>query len=887
MKKSLLTLRVTESLIVAQAYFVSIMAGELFLFWFGVALPFWMPSGIILAAVLLRGRRVWPGIFLGACISSMWLCLSADPLLKFSTIVFLGAVAGTGDVLAALAGAYIIQEIIGDKNPFRSSGHILKFIFYGVFVSVLISVTFKAFSLMIAGMIPISSFSHTWLTWWRQSFLGALIITPCIVTLLDKTRKYPLSRTLFEETVFFLLLTAVAAYCFQLFPLERYFRLSLFVLAPLFMWAVLRLNQNIIFLSLFLLAGIASVATASIHGPFVHSDMKVSMVEVQIFLVVAAVTVLLFDGFILEEQRIQMTLRESEEKFRALAENNRVGITRYDQALRFIYVNTAAIKGFNLPAECFIGKTIRELLGDCDIVDFWESCIQKVFDTKIHYDHEYHFQGRWFQWQLSPEFDCWGTVLSVIGSSIDITERKAAQEEIIRSEQRLKLLVENSQDIIVMQDLEGKYLYYNGSPVYGFKAEDVLNKTPYDLFDTLVAARIMLSLTQVVATRNVIAFEHDVLWSGKRMYFINQMYPIKNEAGEIVTVGTISRNIVELKEAEESLRLSEARFRALTSLSFAGVYLTDSRGKYLYVNQRWSQMCGLSFEEALGDGWMQRVHPDDLKKVKEKWEKMIRVDGNWSLEYRFLGEQGSVVTVMGHSEVLKDDAGNVLGYVGTTVDISERIAAEEKIKTALKEKELLLKEIHHRVKNNLQIISSLFNLQSKGIKNKKILSVFRESNNRVKSMALLHEKLYKAYDLGKVAFQDYVESLVTDLFRSYKINSSLIGLSLDIKDIFLSIDKSLPCGLIINELVSNALKYAFPEKRKGSIKVSFGLKANDAYELVISDDGVGFPMDIDFENTGSLGLQLVNSLVQQMNGSIVLTRNNGAIFCINFPRNSQ
>ncbi len=884
MNRAVVTVRIVENLIIACAYFISVMAGELFFFWFGVTFPLWMPSGIILAAVLLRGRRVWPGVFLGACISSIWLCLSMDSFLKFMPLAFLGAAAGTGDVLAVLAGAYIIRGTIGDKDPFRRSEHILKFIFYGVLVSVVISVTFRAFSLMIAGIIPVSSFSYTWLSWWRQSFLGALIIAPCIMMLLDKTEKDAQERTLFEETVFLLFLTAVAAYCFQLFPFERYFRLSLFALAPVFIWAVLRLNQSIIFLSLFELAVIASVATAGIHGPFVHSNMKVSIIEVQMFLVVVAVTVLLFDGLIVDRERIERILRESEEKFRALSENNRIGIVRYDQALRCVYINTAGTKGFDLPVDCFIGKTVRELLGDCDIVDFWERSIKKVFETKMYSDLEYCFQGSWFQWQLSPEFDRWGAVISVVCSSIDISERKASEEALKRSEQRLKLLVENSQDIIVMQDLEGKYLYYNGSPVYGLKVEDVLNKTPYDLFDTLVAAKFMSSLTQVAAAGKVISFEHDVLWAGKRMYFINQMYPIRNESGELVSVGTISRNIVELKEAEESLRLSEERFRALTSLSFAGVYLTDSRGKYLYVNQRWSEMCGLPFEDALGDGWLQRVHPDDVSNVKEKWEKMVRTGGNWSFEYRFLNAQGTIVTVMSYAEVLKDDAGNILGYVGTNVDISERIAAEDKIKAALKEKELLLKEIHHRVKNNLQIISSLFNLQSRGIKNKQILSIFRESNNRVKSMALLHEKLYKTYDLGKIAFRDYVESLVTDLFRSYKADGTLVDYALEIKDIFLSIDRSLPCGLIINELVSNALKYAFPQKRKGRITISFGLQGNGVYEMSVSDDGIGFPADIEFENTASLGLQLVNSLVEQMNGSIKLTRNGGTNFYITFPK---
>lgn len=205
----------------------------------------------------------------------------------------------------------------------------------------------------------------------------------------------------------------------------------------------------------------------------------------------------------------------------------------------------------------------------------------------------------------------------------------------------------------------------------------------------------------------------------------------------------------------------------------------------------------------------------------------------------------------------------------------------EKIETSLKEKEVLLKEIHHRVKNNLQIISSLLNLQSGYIKDKDSIEIFKESQNRVRSMALIHEKLYQSKDMSQIDFSGYVSELVSNLFGSYSLNSALVTLHQNINNLFLEIDLAINLGLIINELVSNAFKHAFPGGSKGNLYISIK-KDKQMYELVIQDDGVGFLPEIDFRKTESLGLQLVISLVEQIGGKIFLFSEDGTKFVINF-----
>lgn len=225
-------------------------------------------------------------------------------------------------------------------------------------------------------------------------------------------------------------------------------------------------------------------------------------------------------------------------------------------------------------------------------------------------------------------------------------------------------------------------------------------------------------------------------------------------------------------------------------------------------------------------------------------------------------------------------------------EMDERGRIENKLKKSLEEKEILLKEIHHRVKNNLQIISSLLNLQSRYIDDKKMLDIYKESQNRVKSMAIIHEKLYQSDDLARIDFGDYVESLVLDLFNSYGVDKNVTDLDINIKDVLLDINTAIPCGLIVNELVTNSIKHGFPTNvshsnnylksfKKNEIAITI-TKKDEFYVMSVCDNGMGFPDDLDFYNTDSLGMQLVISLTNQLRGTVELERSNGTLFKITF-----
>ena len=230
--------------------------------------------------------------------------------------------------------------------------------------------------------------------------------------------------------------------------------------------------------------------------------------------------------------------------------------------------------------------------------------------------------------------------------------------------------------------------------------------------------------------------------------------------------------------------------------------------------------------------------------------------------------------------LLRDDRGNPTGILEVIRDITDRKKAENQIKASLKEKEVLLREIHHRVKNNLQVVSSLLSLQSNTLTDANMREVFTESQNRIRSMALVHENLCQGEDLANIDFKKYIEALTSDLLQSYGGSSNRITLTIVIDDISLGIDTAIPCGLIVNELVANSLKHAFPQGRKGEIRIELH-SIDDTFELIVSDNGRGMPENINLKKIESLGLMLVTILAEdQLDGEIILEREGGTTFHI-------
>ncbi|NPE29541.1 PAS domain S-box protein [Methanococcoides sp. SA1] len=352
------------------------------------------------------------------------------------------------------------------------------------------------------------------------------------------------------------------------------------------------------------------------------------------------------------------------------------------------------------------------------------------------------------------------------------------------------------------------------------------------------------------------------------MVFVQQMNALlyNIESREI-----IRNNISELTTSNEQLQENEEKLKSILASIQTGVVIIDAETHMIVdVNPSAVQSIGAPKEEIIG-----KMCHKFICKVEEGKCPIsdLKQDIDRS-EHVLLNVKGKEIPIL--KNVASVNLNGRLHLIESFIDITERKQAEE-----VQKKDILLKEIHHRVKNNLQVISSLLNLQSRNFNDEKIIAAFMESQNRVRSMAIAHQKLYQSNDLASIEVGDYIKNLTTYLFQTYRVGNSAIKLKLDIDNVYMGIEKTISLGLIINELVSNSLKYAYRSEKNGEINIRFHLE-NNVITLIVSDNGEGIPEYLDYRNTSSLGLQLVTTLVKQIHGNIELDRSNGTKFVITF-----
>lgn len=339
----------------------------------------------------------------------------------------------------------------------------------------------------------------------------------------------------------------------------------------------------------------------------------------------------------------------------------------------------------------------------------------------------------------------------------------------------------------------------------------------------------------------------------------------------------IIQNINRRKNAEKALNYSEERYKTLTDVSPDSIAVIINK-KIVFVNKASCKLLGaINTDQILGKDILSFVHPDSMEIVKNRFHDVyVKRNPQDFTEEKIITLDGVVKDIeVGDVPITYDNQPAVQLVVR---DITERKKLENQLKNSLEEKDMMMKEIHHRVKNNLMVIQSLLNLQSRYIKDDDARNIFKDSQNRAKSMALIHQRLYQSDNLKRIDFGDYIRSLATDLFHTINvINPELINLNIDVENLMLDVNTAIPLGLILNELLTNSLKHAFPDGRKGIITVKF-YNDGSKFHLIVSDDGVGIPKSLDHTKSDSLGLRLVNSLSKQINAEVEVKSTNGTSF---------
>jgi PAS domain S-box-containing protein len=542
--------------------------------------------------------------------------------------------------------------------------------------------------------------------------------------------------------------------------------------------------------------------------------------------------------------------------------------------------NNAFLKKVDLAEDDVIGKKCYRLTncnncGDeiptCPMENMLNQGVEETFELEMEAFNGYAIVS------CTPVYDENGELDKIIHISTDITPMKKAEEALKISERKYRELVDNAMVAIFTTNMAGDILFANDEMVKMFKYdsfEDLKRHNIVDVYRNSNDRKIFLNnlLEQGVFTDYEV---ETVDKNGETVYVL---------VGASIHNGLISgmfMNINDRKISETKLKESEERYRTLYSSMNEGVaihkivYKDKKPVDYtiIDVNPSYEDILGLSRDNIVGK-YATDVYDSDEAPYLDIYSSVAQTGISKQFDTYF-----KPMDKYFHVSVFSPSKNT---FVTVFEDVSSRRKSEIEIKASLKEKEVLLQEIHHRVKNNMQIISSLLNLQTRYVDGDEIaMDVLKESQNRVTSMAMIHEKLYQSEDFRHINIADYLDKLVRDLLYSYAIPKGQIKTLIESDDIKLNIETSIPCGLIINECVSNSLKYAFPEGRTGEIAISLK-QFDDQLVLEISDDGIGFPKEIDFKNTDSLGLQLVNSLVEQIDGTIERDDSNGTKFTIKF-----
>ncbi len=585
---------------------------------------------------------------------------------------------------------------------------------------------------------------------------------------------------------------------------------------------------------------------------------------------------------ITERKKSEIALKESEEKFRAIAENAFDAILIAVEKRKHVYVNPKAVELTGYSKEELLNTHIEDIAHPDEIVKLNERYDLRMAGKHIPSTYETRLvrkNNEIVPIEISAAKTIWKDRPAVMVQARDITKRKKIEEKLKLASLYNRSLIEASLDPLVTIGPDGKINDVNKATetVTGYLRDEIIGSDFSDYFTEPVKAKE--GYRQVFKEGFVRDYTLEIQHKdGHVTPVLYNASVYRDESGNVVGVFAAARDITEYKKAEDALRESEEKYRDIFEESFDGLFITSPEGKILDMNKKGIEMFGYNTKEEILN--LDLVHdayadPNDRKKILP----MVNEQGSAEYEVVVKKKNGDKM-ITRCSLIAVKDKGVITTYRGIIRDITESKKTENEIKKSLEEKEVLLREIHHRVKNNLQIIASLLHLQEVSEDEKGIVDVLKESEGRVKSMAMVHEKLYQSPTFSDINFKQYIEKLVYDILYTYKIPTGTIKTNMIIEEINLNIDTAIPLGLIVNELVTNSVKHAFPQS-EGTIIIK--LKSLDEQmELTIADNGIGLSKDLDLEKTETLGIKIVNSLVNQIDGKIKLDRTNGIEFKITF-----
>lgn len=616
----------------------------------------------------------------------------------------------------------------------------------------------------------------------------------------------------------------------------------------------------------------------------------------------------------IERKQVRMALEESEHKYHTLFDNAGDGILIM-KGDKFVDCNSKAMEIFGASKDEIIGETPYGIfspeyqsdqgLSKQKALKYINKALngyQQLFEWK----HK-RLDGTTIFTEVNLNRLKIGNDYYLMAIVRDVTERMKTEKTIKEQLSFLKDLMNTIPYPIFYKNKN--YVYQGCNKAFeefiGLSKEEIIGKTVYDVSPKELADKYHEKDQELLENLKLQVYEAPVQYAdGSKHEVLFNKTTYNDIDGNVAGIIGVMVDITDLKKAHEALQESETYYKTIFENTGTATIIIEEDTTISLVNSEFEKLCGAYKDEIEGKvSWTDFVaDKSDLDRMKGYHELRGIDDASVPRNYEF--------KFINKKREIKDAFITVALIPGTKkrlvslLDITERKKSDKALKNSLKEKELLLREVHHRVKNNLQIMSSLLNLQSNNIKNESIFEVFMDSQSRIKSMALIHEKLYQSKNLMSINFREYIRSLVINIISTYAPYSGIMP-KINVDNIFFDIDTAIPCGLIINELVMNSIKHAFPitnsesenpfddpsveiydsssssspEEKYISIEL---FNEDNHFKLIISDNGIGIPEELDITKSETLGLQLVTNLVNQLDGEIKLDRNNGSKFIIVF-----
>ena len=558
-----------------------------------------------------------------------------------------------------------------------------------------------------------------------------------------------------------------------------------------------------------------------------------------------------------------------------LMNSTEVATVFLDNSMAIRRFTPAAKKLFNLiPSD--VGRPIGDLVMRFNDPDLKIDAAGVMENEAVSYQEVEADENSWYIRRILPFKTQDNRVDGLVLTFSDISEIKEKEKIILDREQKYRVLVENANSAILRWGIDGKIRFFNeyAQDSFGYDEDEIIGKDVGILVPDEDSGGN--DLTELVKD-----LKHDpekykynvnenVRKDGSRFWMAWTNKPIYDEAGNVVEMLVVGSDITALKNTEMALAASEKQKSLILENANDIIAYHDTKQNLVWANKAYLQATGKTITELQGNKCFSCWGLESLCNgcpvtlalqtgKPQQGELTPENQINWSEDHGYWNVRSAPV---------RDNEGNIIGAIEMAHDISEQKKAEAKLTATLEEKVVLLKEIHHRVKNNMQIISSLISLQANQLEQSDVKNVLKEMSNRVKSMAMVHEKLYQSEDLSSVDFAQYADNLLKHLWNSYNATSSTIGLKKDLQSIVLAVDVAVPLGLILNELMSNALQHAFKDDRQGEIWVRLKTDETDRTILVVGDNGVGFPANVDWQNSDSLGIRLIQMLAKQLNADV-------------------